>query len=70
MLQKVLQKKFNVKISTIYATAKHYVSENTGSYNCICLKNMKKKEAKILSKMRERFKIAEEKAKGKNTNGM
>ena len=57
-------------MSTIYATTKNYVSDNTGSYKLMCLNTMKREEAKMLSKMREIFKIAKEKAKGKNKNGI
>ena len=57
-------------MSTIYATAKEYVSDRTGSYDFMCLNTMKKEEAKILFEMRDRFKIAKEKRKGKNTIGI
>ena len=54
-------RKYKIKMSTIYATSKEYVTDQTGNYDFMCLTTMKREQQKILFDMRDRFVIAKAK---------
>ena len=48
-------------MSTIYATSKEYVNDQSGNYDFMCLTTMKREQQKILFEMRDRFVTSKEK---------